>query len=142
MNSIADRIAEAIVLALATVPGVDGRVFRSRELAVQRDETPCIVVLLADEATVVFGEDVDDNRLIVDLEVSVRGDPFDQLADPIVVDAHRLLRADAGLRSIVTSVRRKERTWTAEEADATAGCVKLKYELRYLSDVNDMTLLV
>lgn len=142
MNSIADQIVAAIVLALAPVAGVDGRVFRSRELAIQRGETPCIVVLLGGEASTAFGEDVDDNRLTVDIKISTRGDPYDQLADPVVVDSHRLMRTDAGLRSIVTAVRRKERTWAAEEADSTAGCVTMKYELRYLSAANDLTQLV
>lgn len=142
MNSIADRIVAAIVLALSAVVGVDGRVFRSRELAILRGETPCIVVLLGGESSTAFGEDVDDNRLTVDIEISTRGDPYDQIADPIVVDAHRLLRTDPGLWDIVTAVRRKERTWAAEEADATAGCVTMKYELRYLSAANDLTMLV
>lgn len=142
MNSIADQIVDAIVLALATAAGVAGRVFRSRELAILRDETPCIVVLLGNESSTALGDDVDDNRLMVDIEISTRGDPFDKLADPVAVDAHRLLRADPGLSTIVTAIRRKERIWAADEADATAGCTTLKYELRYLSAANDLTLLV
>lgn len=142
MNSIADQIADAIVLALAAVAGVEGRVFRSRELAIVRGETPCVVVLLGGEASTAFGDDVDDNRLTVDVEITTRGDPFDQLADPFVVDAHRLLVGDPGIRALATSVRRKECTWVAEEADATAGCVTMKYELRYLSAANDLTLLI
>ncbi len=142
MNSIADRIIDAMVAALGDVAGVDGRVFRSRELAFVRGETPCIVVLLGGEATVALSDDVDDNRLTVDVEITTRGDPFDQLADPVVVDTHRLICSDPGVLAIVTAVRRKDRTWVAEEADATAGCVTLKYELRYLSAANDLTQLV
>lgn len=141
MNSVADQIGDAIIAALGAAAGIDGRVFRSRELAIVRNETPCIVVLLAEEASTVFGKHVDDNRLTVDIEITTRGDPYDKIADPIAVDAHRLLRTDAVLAGIVTEVRRKERTWAAQEADATAGCVTMKYELRYLSDANDMTLL-
>lgn len=142
MNSISDQIVAAIVLALGPAAGVEGRVFRSRELAIVRGETPCIVVLLGVESTEAFSDDVDDNRLMVDLEVTVRGDPFDQLVDPVAVDVHRILCTDAGLRAIVTAVRRKERAWAAEEADSTAGCLTMKYELRYLSAANDMTMLV
>ena len=142
MNSISDRIVDAIVLALATSSGVEGRVFRSRELAIVRGEAPCIVVLLGAEETAALSDDVDDNRLTVDIEISVRGDPFDQLGDPVAVDVHRLLRSDAGLAALVAAVRRKGRSWEAEEADSTAGCLTMKYELRYLSDANDMTMLV
>ena len=82
---------------------------------------------------------VDENTLIVALEIFTRGDPPDQLADPVAVAAHRLLSADPQLACLITSIRRKERNWEGQEADDTAGFVMMRYEVRYLTAANDMT---
>ena len=142
MSSIAEQILTAAVAALTNKTPAGDRVYRSRSLALARDEAPAIVVRPANEDSNVFSAGVDDNVLTMLVEVYVRGDPFDQIADPIVTAAHAFLHRDPGLRSLVTQIRKKEKTWDGQEADDTAGFVTTKYELRYLTAANDLTVAV
>jgi hypothetical protein len=142
MKSISERALDAVVAALIGTTGVGDRVFRSRVQAVTRDETPCIVVLPGAEEVSVLGRAVDDCRFIVHVEITTRGDPYDAIADPIEVEAHARMKASAGLSALVDSFRKKEKSYDAQEADLTVGCVNVKYELRYLSAADDPTVLV
>jgi len=142
MSSLPEAIVSAMVAALAPTVGIGQRVFRSREEAITLGETPCIVVLPAIEETTAFSAAVDDNVLTVSVEVFVRGDPYDQLADPALVSLHGLLMRDPVLAGLVTRVRKKSKSWEAQEADQTAGSVVTKYEMRYLSATDDLTALI
>jgi hypothetical protein len=142
MQSISERAMDAVVAALIGISGVDDRVFRSRVLAVTRGETPCIVVLPGPVETTAFGDIVDDNRFIVHVEITTRGDPYDVAADPIEVAAHQRLKKSSALAALVSGLRKKEKSYDAQEADLTVGCVNVKYELRYLSAADDPTTLV
>lgn len=139
MSSIHEQILSAAVSALASLPGIDGRVFRSRVEAVARGETPCVIVQPGGEETTVFNPSVDENRMLFSVELMVRGDPYDQIADPYVVDVHRLLYGSSDLAALVAQLRRKSRAFEANEADHTAGSVTTTYEARYLSAAGDMT---
>ena len=139
MSSIADQIITLMINAVTGLTDAQSRVFRSRETAITHDEAPSIVIKPVNEESKVMSSGVDENTLIVALEIFTRGDPPDQLADPVAVAAHRLLSADPQLACLITSIRRKERNWEGQEADDTAGFVMMRYEVRYLTAANDMT---
>ena len=142
MNSIAERVIAGMVVAVMNQTDAQTRVFRSRETAITHDESPSIVINLVAEESKVFSATVDDNTLTVAVEIYTRGDPFDQLADPVAVAAHRLLSVNPDLANFITSIRRKDRRWDGQEADDTAGFVAMRYEVRYLVAANDMTVAV
>lgn len=142
MSSIAEQVITSMVAALLNRTGAQDRVFRTRAIAIAHEEAPSIVVKPATESTAVFGNSVDSNVLTVTVSIHTRGDPADQLADPLVTQAHALLMKSPDLSSIITAIRRKERDWEQAEADDTAGWVTLKYEVRYLCDANDLSLQV
>lgn len=139
MSSIPEQVVSAIVAALTNATAAGDRVYRSREMAITKGETPCIAVVPVNEDSSAFTSSVDECTLTVTVEVHTRGDPFDAAADPLLVDIHRLLTKDAGLSGLVVNFRKKSKSWDAHEADETAGFVLTHYEMRYLSPINDLT---
>lgn len=140
-ESVLQRIAE---LLTGCGPGYATpcrtSVFRSRQEALDRAISPALVIEPGEsEETTAFSELADQNTFEVDVSVVVRGDPYDQLADPICVRVHALLMADPTLAGLVDRVRRVRTQWRAVEADATAGAVTARYRVTYLSAFNDLT---
>jgi len=139
MSSIADQVLAAMQTALVGIAGVGDNVYRSRELAILVENMPSIAIMPSDEETTVFSSGVDDNQMTIKVEVNVVGDAYDAIADPICVAVHAALRRDAGLAALITQLRKKGKEWDAQQGDQTIGCVTTKYEVRYLSDANDIT---
>jgi hypothetical protein len=142
ISSVVNQIMVAVVAALTNATDAGSRVYRSRTVAISRGETPCIAVTPHREETTAFGQDVDKNVFDIEVEIFVRGDPFDELADPILAQVHRLLKNDPGVNALLTEIRKKDKDWDAQEADETAGVVVTTYQVRYLSSANDITVLV
>lgn len=142
MTTIVDQIMVAIVAALTNATDAADRVYRSRVVAITRGETPCIAVAPHAEESTVFGQNIDNNILEVEVEVFVRGDPYDETADPVVGQVHRVLTNDPGIKSLVTEIRKKSKAWQAHEGDETAGVVATVYLVRYLSLAGDITAIV
>jgi hypothetical protein len=67
------------------------------------------------------------------LEIFVRGDPWDSLADPVDVAAHAALMGDAQLPTIVSDLRRIGEAFEAQEADRTAGTLTVRYRATFLT---------
>lgn len=138
MSSIREQIVARMAAALAAlvVNAVTVPVVRSREQAFARGELPAVVVKPADEETQAIAETLEVSRFNVHVEVIVRGDPWDSLADPIVVAAHALLLGDAPLAALCSKLRRTTAKWEAHEADQTAGVLTQTYHLIYHHDTN------
>ncbi|MDY7537676.1 hypothetical protein QN372_00805 [Undibacterium sp. RTI2.1] len=139
MSSIPEQVMVVMLGALTGNTAAGGNVFRSRATAIAHGEVPCIAIMCTDEESSVFNSSVDENTLVVTVEVHTRGDPFDTLADPILIDIHRLLLGNAGLRSLVDDLRKKSKSWEEHEAEQTAGFVTTRYQMRYLQPANDLT---
>lgn len=142
MTTIVEQIMVALVAALTNATDAADRVYRSRVVAITRGETPCIAVAPHVEESTVFGQDIDNNVLDIEVEVFVRGDPYDETADPVVGQVHRSLTNDPGVKSLVTEIRKKSKAWQALEGDETAGVVATVYQVRYLSLASDISVLV
>lgn len=138
MSSIREQIVARMFTALSgTLPNVIP-VYRSREQAFARNELPAVVVKPADEETQAMSESMEISRLNVHVEVIVRGDVWDSLADPIITAAHRLLLADALLAALFSKIRRTTAKWEAHEADQTAGVLTQTYHVQYRSQTNQI----
>jgi hypothetical protein len=129
-----------MVAALTGATDAADRVFDSREAAIARDEMPCIAITPPDsEESRVFGAGVDQNTVLITVSVLARDNAWRAVADRVVVDAHRILMADAQLQALVVKINKDGRKWEAEEADQTAGSDSITYRLIYLSLSNDLT---
>lgn len=138
MSSVREQILVRMLTVLTgTLPNAIP-VYRSRVDAFARSEEPSVVVRPGDEATRAFSDQSDNSDFAVLVEVVVRGDVWDSLADPIIVAAHALLLNDAALAALCSKLRRTEAKWEAHDADLTAGVLTQTYHLQYRTPINSL----
>jgi hypothetical protein len=142
MTTPAPSIREQILnhIHTVTLPGtvqVGTRIYRSRAQAYSRSEAPAITVSPGEDNPInaprTTGASLGklDNVLPVLIEIYVRGDVPDQLADPIGVDAHARMMADRTLGGLAQDVQPDGFRPEYEQADATAGWMQHRFLIRY-----------
>ena len=138
--SLREQILDHI--ATTVLPGtvqVSTRIYRSRAQAYSRSEAPAITVSPGQDNPVnaprTTGASLGrlDQVLPVLIEIYVRGDVPDQLADPIGVDVHARMMADRTLGGLAHDVQPDGWRPEYEQADATAGWIGHKFLIRYLT---------
>ena len=136
--SIREQILDHIKTTV--LPGavqVGSRIYRSRAQAYSRSEAPAITVSPGEDNPVnaprTTGASLGrlDQVLPVLIEIYVRGDVPDQLADPIGVDVHARMMADRSLGGLAHDVQPDGWRPEYEQADATAGWIGHKFLIRY-----------
>ena len=131
-----EQILTAITTALATTVGVNGRVYRSRVTAVQRAESPAIVVEpISDTPTQNTSLPTLDWRMRVRVSVIVRGDVPDQVADPVIESMHAKMVADLTLGGYAIDVQPDEVSFNLYDADQPAGVIFNDYIVQYRTTV-------
>lgn len=136
MTTKREQILTAIASALATTTGVGGRVYRSRVTAMQRAESPAIVIEpISDTPTQNTSLPTLDWRMRVRVTVIVRGDAPDQLADPIIESMHAKMVADLTLGGYAIDVQPDEVTYNMLDADQPAGVIFNDYIVQYRTTV-------
>ena len=127
-------------IAATVLPGtvqVGSRIYRSRAQAYSRSEAPAITISPGEDnpanAPRTIGASLGrlDQVLPVLIEIYVRGDVPDQLADPIGVDVHARMMADRTLGGLAHDVQPDGWQPQYEQADATAGWIGHKFLIRY-----------
>jgi hypothetical protein len=135
-----EQILTAIVTALASTVGVSGRVYRSRVTAVQRAESPAIVVEpISDTPTQNTSLPTLDWRMRVRVSVIVRGDVPDQLADPVIESMHSKMVADLTLGGLAIDVQPDEVSFNLVDADQPAGVIFNDYIVQYRTSVASLS---
>jgi hypothetical protein len=135
-----EQILTAITTALATTVGVNGRVYRSRVTAVQRAESPAIVVEpISDTPTQNTSLPTLDWRMRVRVSVIVRGDVPDQLADPVIESMHAKMVADLTLGGYAIDVQPDEVSFNLVDADQPAGVIFNDYIVQYRTSVASLS---
>jgi hypothetical protein len=138
MSSIREQIVARMATVLTgTLPNAIP-VYRSRADAFARNEVPAVVVKPSEDDAQPFTDLQEVVHFNVSLEVIVRGDVWDSLADPIIVAAHALLLNDTALAALCSKLRRSAAKWEDHEADQTAGVLVQGYSLQYLSFTNQL----
>ena len=136
--SIREQILDHIKTTV--LPGavqVGSRIYRSRAQAYSRSEAPAITVSPGEDNPVnaprTTGASLGrlDQVLPVLIEIYVRGDVPDQLADTIGVDVHARMMADRSLGGLAHDVQPDGWRPEYEQADATAGWIGHKFLIRY-----------
>lgn len=131
-----ESIIAEVANALAGTVNVGSNIFRSRAVAFQRAETPCLnIEPHQDQAT---REAV--GRLIWALDlcimVIVRATDADSTADPIVVDVHSRLENDATLQNMLVDFLPTTTDWQFVEADQQLCVVSMNYKISYQTNEN------
>ena len=136
-----ETILAAIRTALTNTTGVSTRIYRSRVEPIARGESPAIVVEpVSDTAEQNTSLPTLDWSLTVRVAVIVRGDVPDQVADPIVADAHSKIMADLTLGGYAIDVQPQSVSFDLIEADQTAGVIALEYLVRYRTSVTNLSI--
>jgi hypothetical protein len=136
MTTKREQILSAIATALATTAGVNGRVYRSRVTAMQRAESPAIVIEpISDTPSQNTSLPTLDWRMRVRVTVIVRGDVPDQLADPIIESMHAKMVADLTLGGYAIDVQPDEVTFNMFDSDQPAGVIFNDYIVQYRTSV-------
>jgi len=140
MTTKRERILRAITTALTPTAGVNGRVYRSRVTAVQRAESPAIVVEpINDTPTQNTSLPTLDWRMRVRVSVIVRGDVPDQLADGVIEDMHARMVRDLSLGGYAIDVQPDEVSFNLVDADQPAGVIFNDYIIQYRTSVASLS---
>jgi len=135
-----EQILAAIATALTPTAGLNGRVYRSRVTAVQRAESPAIVVEpISDTPTQNTSLPTLDWRMRVRVSVIVRGDVPDQLADPVIESMHSKMVADLTLGGLAIDVQPDEVSFNLVDADQPAGVIFNDYIVQYRTSVASLS---
>ena len=141
MTTKREQVLTAIRTALTGTTGVGTRIYRSRVEPLARQESPAIVVEpVSDSAEQNTALPTLDWSLTVRVAVIVRGEIPDQLADPIVEDAHGKIMADLTLGGYAIDVQPQSVSFDLMEADQPAGVIMMDYLVRYRTSVTDLSI--
>jgi hypothetical protein len=139
MTTKREQVLAAIRTALTGTTGVSTRIYRSRVEPLSRGESPAIVVEpVSDTAEQNTSLPTLDWSLTVRVAVIVRGNIPDQLADPIVADAHSKIMADLTLGGYAIDVQPLSVSFDFVEADQPSGVIALDYLVRYRTSVTNL----
>lgn len=138
MTTLREQITSQTVAALTGTTPAGANVYRSREVSITRDVTPAIVVMPESLHTSRMSQNTDRHELILRLEIFVRGDPWDAIADTVAEVAHRVMMKDPTIRVYALDVRRVSADYEAQEADRTAGTLSARYAITFLTRSDDL----
>ena len=138
MTTLREQITAQTVAALTGATPAGNNVFRSREVSITRGLTPAIVVMPESLVSTRMGATADRQELVLVLEILVRGDPWDAIADQVAEVAHRVMMKDQTIRIYALDVRRLGAEYEAQEADRTAGVLSARYQITYLTRPDDL----
>jgi hypothetical protein len=139
MTSKRENILAAVRTALTGTSGVGTRIYRSRQEAFARDESPAIVIeAINDQAIIETSLPTLTWILTVRIAIIVRGSVPDQVADPIIVSAHSKLMADLTLGGYAMDIAPQGVTFDMTDADQTAGVIMCDYLIRYRTTLSSL----
>ena len=139
MASKREQIVRAIMDALAPIPGVGGRVFRSQADPNPREIAPYIAVQWTNEQSNADTVQLLGRTLTVEVPVYTRGDIPDSLADDIIVAAHKLITADPSLGGLALDTMLEDASAEIIAADFPAAKVTHSYSVKFRHSYGDMT---
>jgi hypothetical protein len=135
-----EQILAQIATTLASTAGVSGRVYRSRATAVARAESPAIIVEpVTDTAQQVTSLPKLDWTLRVRIVVVSRSANSYTDADSVIESMHSLLMADLTLGGIAIDVQPVLTSFDFIDADQPAGVFSNEYDVKYRTQVADLT---
>ena len=140
MSTKQEQILAAVATKLAPTTGVSGRVYRSRQEAFSRNESPAVVIEPGPDNSApepVSTCKIDWTFTLV-VAVYARGTIPDQVADPVVKSVHSLLMADRSIGGLTMDLWPLGRDPQFEKGDLAAVWVVLSYRVRYRTSVTDL----
>lgn len=138
-DSKRETILKHIAQLLTNTAGVQGRVYRSEPDGVDRDDQPCVLLRWTSESRTPMTVLELERTLQIEVDVLVRGDSPDSLADPIAQSVHALITADSSLGGHAIDVTLGDARFEYTSADETAGKLTHEYQVMFRHSHADMT---
>ncbi len=138
MNSIRERVLREVIarLSAAVAPVA---VLRMPSTPVTREASPTLLLVAESDSITAHANQLVDRQLVIRIAVIARGaDAFD-VADQLLVLAHRALLIDPNLGGLVLAVREIDCEWDVDDADAGAVALPARFEIRYRTHALDLT---
>ena len=140
MTTKRESILAAVKTALTGTAGVGTRIYRSRVDPLSRGESPAIIIEpVSDTPEQNTSLPTLDWTLRIRVVVIERSDVPDQAADDTIEDMHSKLMADLTLGGRAIDIQPAQTSFQLLEADQPAGVIFCEYEIRYRSQVADLT---
>tara|TARA_R100001509_G_scaffold130168_1_gene83495 strand:- start:530 stop:955 length:426 start_codon:yes stop_codon:yes gene_type:complete len=135
-----ENILAAVKTALAGTAGVGTRIYRSRVDPLSRGESPALIIEpVSDTPEQNTSLPTLDWTLRIRVVVIERSDIPDQAADDTIESMHSKLMADLTLNGLAIDIQPAQTSFQLLEADQPAGVIFCEYEIRYRSQVDDLT---
>jgi len=140
MTTKRENILAAVKTALTGTAGVGTRIYRSRVEPMSRNESPAIIIEpVSDTPEQNTSLPTLDWTLRIRIVVIERAEVPDQAADDTIESLHSKLMADLTLGGHAIDIQPAQTTFQLVEADQPAGVILCEYEIRYRSEVADLT---
>ena len=140
MTTKRESILSAIRTALTGTTGVGTRIYRSRVEPFSRGESPAIIVEpISDTPQQNTSLPTLDWTLRVRIVVIERANIPDQAADDTIEDLHSKIMADLTLGGLAIDVQPAQTTFQLLESDEPSGVIFCEYDVRYRSEVADLS---
>jgi len=140
MTTKRESILAAVKTALTGTAGVGTRIYRSRVDPLSRGESPALIIEpVSDTPEQNTSLPTLDWTLRIRVVVIERSDVPDQAADDTIEDMHSKLMADLTLGGLAIDIQPAQTSFQLLEADQPAGVIFCEYEIRYRSQVADLT---
>lgn len=140
MTTKRENIMAALRTALTNTTGVGTRIYRSRAEPISRGESPAIVIEpISDIAEQNTSMPTLDWTLRVRVVVIERAAIPDQAADDTIESLHSKIMNDLTLGGYAIDVQPSRTEFDIVEADETLGVISNEFEIRYRTQVDDLT---
>ena len=140
MTTKRESILAAVKTALTGTAGVGTRIYRSRVDPLSRGESPAIIIEpVSDTPEQNTSLPTLDWTLRIRVVVIERSNVPDQAADDTIEDMHSKLMSDLTLGGKAIDIQPAQTSFQLLEADQPAGVIFCEYEIRYRSQVADLS---
>lgn len=139
MPAIEEQVLLAAKDLLTTALAGNAAVYRNREIPLDRVETPAVNFRMSDGSVQAQSQREQRMDFEIEIEMHVRGDPWETAADPLRVALHAALMADESQGGLVARTQLTRTQWASANADLTAGCCTHTYRFTTLTPRRDLT---
>lgn len=143
MSTIQEQILSRLETTLERVDETNGRVYRSRQEAIQRDECPAIVF---EPVTCTLSDPYTTPHLVwnfnIRFTIIARGcndKSPEEIADDVLLDMHSKIYADTTLEALCISIYPRTISYQFTEGDNNAVAVICDYEFLFRTSLEDLT---
>jgi len=138
MSSKREQILARFETLLVNTSGVNARVYRSRQQALNRDEAPALVIEPGRDTPTVVSTCKLDWSLDVLVVVYARGVVPDQDADPVAVSMHNELMSDRTLGGLAVDLVPTGVDFKLDDADMSTLWMINTYTVRYRTSISSL----